>query len=190
MRPARFGHCAGCDLESTLLVVLKKGSVRSSGDSSASGLTRFGGRGIRSVTLNGAPHEQFVGDAIVAFFPAAEVGEGEACRAALHAAKAAQIRLAKLKAERHPRAGKIAFGVGVHFGDVVFGNAGTADRLKFGVIGRAVNEVARTQDMSKLLGHPVVVTDAVASRVNGASVPPPASVLRPVLRRFRSDYRE
>ncbi|HEU4476824.1 MAG TPA: adenylate/guanylate cyclase domain-containing protein [Methyloceanibacter sp.] len=46
----------------------------------------------------------------------------------------------------------MAFRVGVHFGDVVFGNAGTAERLKFGVIGRVVNEVARTVDADKALG--------------------------------------
>ncbi|MEZ5875093.1 MAG: adenylate/guanylate cyclase domain-containing protein [Hyphomicrobiales bacterium] len=122
-----------------------------------------------AVTEAGGQVLDIVGDAIVAFFPAAEAGEEEACRAALTAARCAQNRLAKLKADGNPRAASIAFGVGVHFGDVVFGNAGTADRLKFGVIGRAVNEVARTQDMSKLLGHPVVVTDAVASRVKNSS---------------------
>ena len=52
---------------------------------------------------------------------------------------------------------------------MVFGNAGTAERLKFGVIGRAVNEVARTADMAKLLKRPVVVSDAVASRVQRPS---------------------
>ena len=76
---------------------------------------------------------------------------------------------ASLVDERAPRlalpcAAEITFGVGVHFGDVVFGNAGTAERLKFGVIGRAVNEVARNQDMTKLLGQPVIVSDAVADR--------------------------
>ena len=112
-----------------------------------------------------------VGDAIVAFFT--EGSEADACRAALRAAQDAQRRLAALKVEGHPRADMIRFGVGVHFGDVVFGNAGTVDRLKFGVIGRAVNEVARTQDMSKLLGPPVVVSDAVVSRIRqgGDNVP-------------------
>ena len=46
----------------------------------------------------------------------------------------------------------------------MFGNAGTPERLKFGVLGRAVNEVARTQDMTKQLKRPVVVSDAVAQR--------------------------
>ncbi len=100
-----------------------------------------------------------VGDAILAFFPCGEgpkdcltprTCEEEACTSALRAAAKAQERLAATKANACPRAAEIAFGTGVHFGDVVFGNAGTPERLKFGVIGRAVNEVARMQDMSKL----------------------------------------
>ncbi|MGK2923590.1 MAG: adenylate/guanylate cyclase domain-containing protein [Methyloceanibacter sp.] len=105
-----------------------------------------------------------VGDAILAFFPADEVGEEAACGAALRVAVSAQSRLAAMKADGCARAAEIDFGIGVHFGDVVFGNAGTAERLKFGVIGRAVNEVARNQDMSKLLGQPIVVSDTVADR--------------------------
>lgn len=105
-----------------------------------------------------------VGDAILAFFPAEAGNEETACTAALRAAVGAQTRLAAAKAKACPRAAEIAFGVGVHFGDVVFGNAGTRERLKFGVIGRTVNEVARTQDMSKLLGQPIVATDEVVTR--------------------------
>jgi len=114
-----------------------------------------------------------VGDAILAFFPCGEASkdcltpgtcEEEACTAALRAAATAQERLAAAKANACPRAAEISFGIGVHFGDVVFGNAGTPERLKFGVIGRAVNEVARMQDMSKLLGQPVIASDTVVSR--------------------------
>ncbi len=118
-----------------------------------------------------------VGDAILAFFPVGEEGEAGACVSALRAARDAQSRLAALKASGQPRAGEIAFGVGVHFGDVVFGNAGTAERLKFGVIGRAVNEVARTEGMCRHLRHPVVASDAVAARiVGGNGAEPPAGL--------------
>ena len=77
---------------------------------------------------------------------------------------AAGARLATLKREGSGKAGTIEFGIGVHYGDVVFGNAGTPERLKFGVLGRAVNEVARTADMAKMLKRPVVVSDEVARR--------------------------
>jgi adenylate cyclase len=106
-----------------------------------------------------------IGDAILAFFPSSGIGEAEACAAALRAASRAQARLAEQKAQGNARAEAISFGIGIHFGDVVFGNAGTAERLKFGIIGRSVNEVARTADMAKVLKLPVVVSDAVASRV-------------------------
>lgn len=117
-----------------------------------------------AVIAEGGQVLDIVGDAILAFFPAGDDGEEAACAAALRAAKGAQSRLAAMKAKGCTRAAEIDFGIGVHYGDVVFGNAGTAERLKFGVIGRAVNEVARTQDMSKLLGQRVVVSDAVVSR--------------------------
>lgn len=103
-----------------------------------------------------------IGDAILAFFPASGPDDALACASALHAASRAHARLATLKAEGNARALAISFGIGIHFGDVVFGNAGTAERLKFGVIGRAVNEVARTADMAKVLKRKVVVSDAAA----------------------------
>jgi len=105
-----------------------------------------------------------IGDAILAFFPAGDNGGTQACASALEAAAGARDRLAELKRAGTGKASAIEFGIGVHFGDVVFGNAGTAERLKFGVLGRAVNEVARTADMAKLLKRPVVVSDEVARR--------------------------
>jgi len=107
-----------------------------------------------------------IGDAILAFFPAGDNGDGaSACALALDAAVGARERLASLRREgRSAKGGAIEFGIGLHFGDVVFGNAGTPERLKFGVLGRAVNEVARTADMAKTLKRPVVVSDEVARR--------------------------
>jgi adenylate cyclase len=107
-----------------------------------------------------------IGDAILAFFPAGDNGGAEACALALLAASSARDRLAALKREGSGKASSIEFGIGVHFGDVVFGNAGTPERLKFGVLGRAVNEVARTADMAKSLKRPVVVSDEVARRAS------------------------
>jgi adenylate cyclase len=105
-----------------------------------------------------------IGDAILAFFPAGDNGGAAACALALEAAAGARDRLATLKREGSGRGCAIEFGIGVHFGNVVFGNAGTPERLKFGVLGRAVNEVARTADMTKVLKRPVVVSDEVARR--------------------------
>jgi adenylate cyclase len=119
-----------------------------------------------AVMAQGGQVLDIIGDAILAFFPASDAdGEAEACARALDAAADAHARLAALRQSGNQPARAIAFRIGVHFGDVVFGNAGTAERLKFGVIGRAVNEVARTVDSAKALGQPIVVSEEAAKRV-------------------------
>jgi adenylate cyclase len=118
-----------------------------------------------AVMAEGGQVLDIIGDAILAFFPAGDDGNGmRACAQALQAASEARKRLAILRSGGGERGSAIEFGIGVHYGDVVFGNAGTAERLKFGVIGRAVNEVARTADMTKALACPIVVSDEVARR--------------------------
>ena len=61
----------------------------------------------------------------------------------------------------------LAFGTGLHRGDISYGNIGTAKRLDFTVIGPAVNEVARIEDLCKSLGEPVLTSSVFAQSVPG-----------------------
>ena len=105
---------------------------------------------------------KFVGDAILAIFPApAEVLEDastRAVRSALHA-------LAALEQENRGRDWPIEVGFGIHAGSVFFGNVGTGSRLDFTVIGAAVNQAARLESMCRPLRVPVVLSDVVAEHV-------------------------
>ena len=90
-----------------------------------------------------------VGDAILAFFPCGEgpkdcltprTCEEEACTAALRAAAKAQERLAAAKAKACPRAARSPSASAFISANVCSAMPDTPERLKFGVIGRTVNE--------------------------------------------------
>jgi adenylate cyclase len=107
---------------------------------------------------------ELIGDAVLGIFPVEAAGsEAEACRAGIAAARLSRQRLADLAVRDQSLAGAIEFGVGVHVGEVIFGNVGTADRLSFGVVGSAVSETARMETLTKAIGRPIVASDRVAA---------------------------
>src|SRR6185312_3007462 len=52
----------------------------------------------------------------------------------------------------------LEFGIGLHRGQVIYGNVGVPDRLQFTLVGSAVNEVARLEGLTKTLGHPMIAS--------------------------------
>jgi adenylate cyclase len=100
---------------------------------------------------------RFIGDAALAIFP---VGErpAEACAKALAAAQAALAGMEKMNKNR---ARPLRFGIGLHLGEVTYGNIGTPTRIEFTVIGAAANEAARIESLCKVLGANVLVSERV-----------------------------
>ena len=93
---------------------------------------------------------KFMGDGLLAVFPL-EDSRGATCDRALDAALAAVANTDALNAG-------LAFGIGLHWGEVEFGNIGTRDRLDFTVIGPAVNLASRLQDLTKTVGTPILAS--------------------------------
>ena len=62
------------------------------------------------------------------------------------------------------------FGLGLHVGEVLFGNIGVPERVEFSVIGPTVNEVARIEEMTKLIGQRVLLSEEFASHVDKALI--------------------
>ena len=52
--------------------------------------------------------------------------------------------------------------IALHYGTVIYGNVGAADRLDFTVIGPAVNLVSPIEAIAKSLDLPLVVSDNFA----------------------------
>jgi adenylate cyclase len=127
-----------------------------------------------AVTDHGGEILNFIGDAVLAIFPI-EKGRAtarQACRQALAASHDAQRRLAATNVEGKKRGAKpLAFGLGLHVGEVLFGNIGIPERISFSVIGPTVNEVARLESLTKKLKRPVLVTESFAANVKADWVP-------------------
>ena len=104
----------------------------------------------------------FIGDAVLAIFPIRK-GQATAARACQRALAAAQLSARRIEILNTDRAvaGKdaLAYGLGLHLGDVTFGNIGVDERLAFSVIGPTVNEVARLEALTKKVGRPVVASE-------------------------------
>ncbi|QPC87918.1 adenylate/guanylate cyclase domain-containing protein [Mesorhizobium sp. NBSH29] len=107
----------------------------------------------------------FLGDGFLAVFPCERhQGPSEiACQAALDAAFKATGRMNELnERRRHARLDEIGFGIGLHVGNVMFGNVGLSDRLTFSAFGAAVNEVQRLQMLTKKYPHQLIASKEFA----------------------------
>jgi len=105
---------------------------------------------------------RFVGDAVLAIFPIGEDGgysPEDACARALAAAGRAEEKLEKVNAERREEGlPELDFGLGLHVGEVMYGNIGVPARVEFSVTGPAANEVARLENLTKETGNRIVVS--------------------------------
>jgi len=96
---------------------------------------------------------------------------GAAYATALEAARAVMANLDEVN--RH-RAGEgkpeIRCGIGLHVGDVQYGNIGARDRLDFKVIGRAVNEASRVESLCRVLERRLLATAPFAGHLGNADL--------------------
>jgi len=102
---------------------------------------------------------KLIGDGTLAIFTADE--RTHACTAAMSAAIGARRSIAALN-ERRLAEGQPATDMylGLHVGDVFYGNVGSHERLDFTVIGPAVNEVSRIAAMCRSVDQPVLMSAA------------------------------
>ena len=121
-----------------------------------------------AVLAHGGEDLRFIGDASLAVFPLSEgASQAEVCERALAAACDARERVRSINAKRVAD-GKapFAYGVGLHRGEVLYGNIGTPERLEFSVVGPAANETARIEALTKDAGTDIVLSETVARHVD------------------------
>ena len=141
------------------------------GASPASPTLRRNTRSLCSTTIpmqssrpftNMAATLKLIGDGTLAIFTAED--RKHACGAALAAAVAARKAIEELN-RRRAADGKPATDMylGLHVGEVFYGNVGSRERLDFTVIGPAVNEASRIAAMCRSVDQPVLMSSAFAA---------------------------
>ncbi|RZN07964.1 adenylate/guanylate cyclase domain-containing protein [Bradyrhizobium genosp. SA-3] len=115
------------------------------------------------IARHGGEILKFIGDGLLAIFP---LSQPDACANLLHAVTEARKAMAALN-ERNNGTGRapLNYGIGVHVGDVMYGNIGSTSRLDFTVIGPAVNMASRLEALTKQLGRTVLLSRAFAELV-------------------------
>jgi class 3 adenylate cyclase len=108
--------------------------------------------------------DEFIGDAIFVLF-GAPFGRPDDAERAVRCAAAMQQALAAFNADSRVHGlPELSMGIGLHVGPVVAGNIGSPDRVKYGVVGPAVNLTARIQALTA--GGEVLVSEALLARVS------------------------
>src|SRR6202048_4475227 len=101
---------------------------------------------------------KLIGDGVLALFTGADMSAAR--RAAMRAEHRFRHNMTTLNARRAEAGRPITSAyVGLHVGEVFYGNIGSEDRLDFTVVGPAVNEVSRIASMCRSVDRELLASD-------------------------------
>jgi adenylate cyclase len=116
---------------------------------------------VAAIHAHGGDVLKLIGDGTLAIFTAEN--RANACGAALSAAIAAREAIVDLNKHRSADGRPITdMYLGLHVGEVFYGNVGSRERLDFTVIGPAVNEASRIAAMCRSVDQPLLMSSAFA----------------------------
>jgi adenylate cyclase len=124
----------------------------------------------RLIIEHGGTVDKYMGDGIMAFWGAPARDEQHAvhaCRAAL----AGRARLGTLNPAWEAQ-GTMCFPTrwGIHTGETVVGNVGSAERMNYSAVGDGVNFASRLEAVNKVYGTSIIVSEATRDSAGDAFV--------------------
>jgi adenylate cyclase len=111
--------------------------------------------------------DKFIGDAILAVWGHVKSeGAVQDATLAIEAAQLMKESLRRLNADWESRGLKpFHMGIGINFGEVIFGNIGSSRKMEPTVIGDAVNTASRIEGLTKDYGRDLLIGEAVTDLV-------------------------
>jgi adenylate cyclase len=133
------------------------------------------GEAVEVVNRNGGIINQFLGDGFMATF-GAPTSSGRDCANALAAARDMVAAVGALAGTG--RIPPITVGIGLHAGEAVTGNIGSAQRQQYSITGDVVILASRIEQLNKEYSSQILVSREVLEGAGEA--PPPGAALGPV----------
>ena len=115
----------------------------------------------------GGTVDKFIGDAVMVLF-GAPISYNDNAKRAVQAAIEMYAQLDKIPCSqlKLPEGVKFDIGIGIHYGDVIVGQIGSADKTNYTVIGDTVNLASRLEGLTKIYGAKVIVSQAVRDELD------------------------
>jgi adenylate cyclase len=153
-------------------------SERLDGKAVVATLNEFHTRMVDQLFAFGGTLDKYMGDGIMAYF-GAPVAQPNHAEQAVRCALAMQEALTRLNGERTRRGEPpLHMGVGVHTGRAVLGDIGAPRRREYTAIGDTVNVAARIEQLTKIAGAPVLVSEETRQRAGDGFLFVPAEPVR------------
>ena len=122
---------------------------------------------VNIVKKYGGTVDKFIGDAIMVLF-GAPISYNDNAKRAVQAAIEMYSQLESIPHSqlKLPEGIKLDIGIGIHYGDVIVGQIGSADKTNYTVIGDTVNLASRLEGLTKLYGAKIIVSQAVRDELD------------------------
>ena len=120
---------------------------------------------IAAIHDSGGDVLKLIGDGVLAIFTGDDMGHAKRC--ALRAEHQFRKNILALNEQRSAAGRPVTSAyIGLHVGEVFYGNIGSDDRLDFTVVGPSVNEVSRIASMCSSVDRPLLTSAAFRDRLD------------------------